>query len=81
MAGVPPRLQARVPVPLLDGVTCAVLQAQLLVTLDAVKPRTGSLAALPARELVGVSAALAARFRPPLNTSTPLRRQPKEPGR
>jgi allantoin racemase len=64
MAGVPPRLQARVPVPLLDGVTCAVLQAQLLVALDAVKPRTGSLAALPARELVGVSEALAARFRP-----------------
>jgi allantoin racemase len=64
MAGVPPRLQARVPVPLLEGVTCAVLQAQLLVTLDAVKPRTGSLAALPARELVGVSEALAARFRP-----------------
>jgi len=64
MAGVPARLQAQVDVPLLDGVNCAVRQAELLVDLGAIKPRTGSLAALPARELVGVSAALAARFQP-----------------
>jgi allantoin racemase len=62
MAGVPARLQPRVAVPVLDGVTCAVHQAQLLVDLDAMKPRTGSLAGLPPRELTGVGAALQARF-------------------
>jgi allantoin racemase len=64
MAGVPQRLQARVQVPLLDGVSCAVHQAQLLVDLGAVKPRAGSLAPLPARELIGVSPALRAHFEP-----------------
>ncbi len=62
MAGVPQRLQARVPVPLLEGVSCAVAQAEMLVHLGCPKPGTGSLAALPRRELVGVSAALGARF-------------------
>jgi allantoin racemase len=62
MAGVPRRLQPRVDVPLLDGVNCAVRQAELLVDLAAVKPRTGSYAALPARELSGVGAALISRF-------------------
>ena len=62
MAGVPGRLQARVPVPLLEGVSCAVAQAEMLVRLGPPKARAGSLSALPARELVGVSAALMARF-------------------
>jgi len=64
MAGVPPRLQAQVPVPLLEGVSCAVAQAEALVHLGAPKATRGSLAALPARELTGVSPALAARFGP-----------------
>jgi allantoin racemase len=62
MAGVPARLQHAVPVPLLDGVSCAVRMAQLLVDTRAVKPRAGSYASLPARELTGVSEALRARF-------------------
>jgi len=65
MAGVPPRLQARATVPLLEGVSCAVAQAEMLVRLGCPKARTGSLAALPARELVGVSPELQARFRHP----------------
>ncbi len=63
MAGVPPRLQARIPVPLLEGLSCAVAQAEMLVRLGCPKPTTGSFAALPARDLVGISAALRARFR------------------
>ena len=63
MAGVPPRLQPQVDVPLLDGVNCAVRQAELLVDLAAMKPRVGSYAALPARELVQVNPALQAMFK------------------
>lgn len=63
MAGVPSRLQAKVPVPLLEGVSCAVAQAEMLVRLACPKPGTGSLATLPQRELVGVSPALQDRFR------------------
>ena len=62
MAGVPGRLQARVTVPLLEGVSCAVAQAESLVRLGLPKARCGSLSALPARELVGISPALMARF-------------------
>lgn len=62
MAGVPERLQARVPVPLLEGVSCAVAQAEMLVRLGLPKARTGSLSALPARDIVGVSPALMALF-------------------
>jgi allantoin racemase len=62
MAGVPARLQGSVPVPLLDGVSCGVRMAELLVDTRAPKPRAGSLAPLPAREQVGVSDALRARF-------------------
>lgn len=62
MAGVPQRLQSAVDVPLLDGVSCAVRLAQLLVDTAAPKPRRGSLAPLPARAQVGVGEALRARF-------------------
>lgn len=65
MAGVPQRLQAQVPVPLLEGVSCAMLQAESLIRLGPVKPRAGSLAALPARKQTGLSPALAARFTEP----------------
>lgn len=63
MAGVPQRLQSRVSVPLLDGVSCAIPHAEMLVRLGLPKAQTGSLAPLTARELVGVSDALRGRFR------------------
>lgn len=62
MAGVPARLQAHLPVPLIDGVACAVQQVELLVRLGHPKPRAGSYAMPGARELVNVDPALAARF-------------------
>ncbi len=65
MAGVPERLQARVSVPLVEGVSCAVALAEMLVRLACPKASTGSLAPLPSRELVGISPALRARFEPP----------------
>jgi allantoin racemase len=59
MAGVPHRLQARVPVPLIDGLDCAVRQAELLARLNKPKPVTGSYAAPAPRELIAVDAAIA----------------------
>lgn len=64
MAGVPGRLQTRIPVPVIEGLSCAVAQAELLVRLGCPKAATGSLAPLPAREVIGVSPALRARFSP-----------------
>ena len=58
MAGVPQRVQPQIAVPVLDGVSCAVRQIELLIRLGASKPRSGSYAALPAREVSGVSDAL-----------------------
>lgn len=65
MAGVPQRLQPHATVPLIEGLSCAVAQAEMLVRLACPKATTGSLAALPRRELVGVSPALLARFHIP----------------
>jgi allantoin racemase len=62
MAGVPQRLQDRIDVPVLDGVSCAVRQAELLVRSRLPKARTGSYAAPGARESVGLSPALQAFF-------------------
>jgi allantoin racemase len=62
MAGIPPRIQDRVSVPVIEGVTCAVLLAESLVRLKIAKPRGGSYGALPPRELSGVSDAVARRF-------------------
>jgi allantoin racemase len=62
MAGVPARLQGEVPVPLIDGIDCAVRQAELLHRLGAPKPRAGSYAPPAARELVAVDPAIAAAF-------------------
>lgn len=59
MAGVPGRLQADVPVPLVDGIDCAVRQAELLARLGKPKPRTGSYAAPVPREVTAVDAAIA----------------------
>jgi allantoin racemase len=62
MAGVPARLQCEVPVPLIDGIDCAVRQAELLHRLGAPKPRAGSYAPPTGRELEGVEPSLAAAF-------------------
>lgn len=62
MAGVPARLQSQVPVPLIDGLDCAVRQAELLARLGKPKPSAGSYAAPGGRELVAVDAATAAAF-------------------
>jgi allantoin racemase len=62
MAGLNERLQAQVPVPLVDGVACAVPLAEMLVRLELPKPSVGSLAHPGARSVLGVSAALAAMF-------------------
>jgi allantoin racemase len=62
MAGVPARLQPQVPVPLIDGIACAVRQAELLHQLALPKPRAGSYASPAGREVVGVDAVLAAAF-------------------
>jgi allantoin racemase len=63
MAGVPARLQSRIPVPALDGVTCGVRQAELLVRAAYPKPGLGSYSLPGARELVDVDPAIAKRFR------------------
>ena len=62
MAGVPQRLQPSIDVPVLDGVSCAVRQAELLVRQHPRKPSTGSYAAPGPRETVGLSPALQAYF-------------------
>ena len=62
MAGVASRLQAHVPVPLIDCIACAVAQAELLARLNHPKPRAGSYAPPCARELQQVDASIAARF-------------------
>ena len=58
MAGIPRRLQDRLPVPVLDGIGCGIRQAELLVRLGAPKPKAGSYAAPKGREVVNVSDSL-----------------------
>ena len=62
MAGVPRRLQAQVPVPLIDGISCGVRQAELLARLNLPKPTTGSYARPQGRDVVNVSEALRRAF-------------------
>jgi allantoin racemase len=62
MAAMPARVQPHLPVPVIEGVSSAVTLAESLVRLRLPKARAGGYAALPARELVGVDPALAARF-------------------
>lgn len=57
MAGMPALVSAAVPV--LEGVSCAVVLAEAMVRLGVAKGRG---AGLPAREVVGLDPALAARF-------------------
>ncbi len=65
MAQMVPRVQPHVPVPVIEGVSCAVTLAEAMVRLRLPKAHTGSCALLPKRELVGVDPALAARFAGP----------------
>jgi allantoin racemase len=65
MAGVPARLQPQVPVPMLDGVTAGVRQAELLVRARYPKPSSGSYALPGAREIVGLDPAVARAFGAP----------------
>jgi allantoin racemase len=62
MAGIPPRIRPRVEVPVIEGVSCAVVLAEALVRLGVPKPSGGSYGRLPAREVSGVGDALAAMF-------------------
>jgi allantoin racemase len=65
MAGAPRRIEADVPVPVVDGIQCGVLQLEALIRLGARKPRTGSYASPGGRAVSGqtdaVSALLASR--------------------
>ncbi|MBU8545160.1 MULTISPECIES: aspartate/glutamate racemase family protein [Roseomonadaceae] len=58
LAGMAVQLQDRSPVPLLDGITCAVKLAEALVAQRLPKPRTGSYAAPSGRTGIGLSPAL-----------------------
>lgn len=60
MAGVARRIEDRVPVPVLDGMRCAVPQAEALVRIAARKPATGSYAAPSERAISGLDPALTA---------------------
>jgi allantoin racemase len=61
-AGLGRQLQDRSPIPIIDGVACAVRLAETLVALAPPKPRTGGYAELPSRELIDVDPAIAALF-------------------
>lgn len=60
MAGAPRRIEAAVPVPVLDGIRCGLLQLELLVRLNARKPTAGSYALPGARIVSGETEAVAA---------------------
>lgn len=62
MAGVPRRLQAEVPVPLIDCIAAGVRQAELLARMRLPKPQAGSYAAPLGRELVAVDSDVARAF-------------------
>ena len=62
-AGLPVRLQSRVAVPLLDGITCGVLLVEALIRLSAPAPTRGSYALPPGNLVTGLGAALADRLK------------------
>ncbi len=62
MASMAEALQPRLPVPLLDGVGCAVALAQALVGLRLPHARVGSVSPMGGRAVQGVSPALTALF-------------------
>lgn len=62
MAGRHRQLQGRVDVPLLDGITCGVQLAELLVRLGLSKPTRGSFSSPGAKELIDVDRSLIELF-------------------
>ncbi len=62
LAGLVPRIQARLTVPVVDGIAAAVVLAEGLARLGYPKPVAGSYAATPARELVGLPPGLGRLF-------------------
>jgi allantoin racemase len=62
MAGSSRRIEARVPVPVLDGMRCAIPQAEALVRIGARKPTTGSYALPGERGVSNLSDALTRYF-------------------
>jgi Asp/Glu/hydantoin racemase len=59
VAGLAREIADRIPVPTLDGVSCAVRMAETLVALEPRPPRRGSFARPPAKSVRGLSPALA----------------------
>lgn len=62
MAPIAARVQGHLPVPVVEGVSCAVALAEALVRLKLPKARAGSYAGLHRREVVGLDPTLTARF-------------------
>jgi allantoin racemase len=62
MAGASRRVEARVPVPVLDGMRCAIPQAEALVRIGARRPTTGSYAVPGERAVSNLSVALTGYF-------------------
>ena len=62
LAGIQVDLQPELPVPILDGISSSVAQAELLVRLGPKKAKTGSYAPPGPRELVNVADAVARAF-------------------
>lgn len=62
MAGAARRIEERVPVPVLDGMRCAIPQVEALLRVGARKPTTGSYAPTGARTVSGLDPALTAQF-------------------
>ncbi|WP_142850319.1 aspartate/glutamate racemase family protein [Telmatospirillum sp. J64-1] len=58
LAGLARSIADRVPVPVVDGVSCAVRQAEALALLSPARPTAGSYARPPAKDQKGLSAAL-----------------------
>ncbi len=63
LAGMEPGLREAAPVPLLDGIGCAVRLAELLARAAFCEPATGAMAAPRDRDSLGLSPALAALLR------------------
>ena len=63
MAGASRRIEQRVPVPVLDGMRCAIPQAEALVRIGARKPTTGSYALPGERGVSNLSDALTRYFK------------------
>ncbi len=72
LAGLAERVKDEVPVPVLDGITAAVLQAQALATIRPRKPLAGGYRRPQAKPALGLGSALAALFGdPPAGTANP----------